>query len=159
LRQLARTASPWPSETTSNHRNTTEETTMNMMNTTARSPFDFRSLLFSGIALAGLTLGTTQVRAADEFAGSPVRKVAVQFGDLNLANAAGVEQLYHRITAAARQVCDNKDSKSLLAQIQARHCVRASIERAVTVVDSPALTALHGVKTGSVNRYAELVKR
>ena len=46
------------------------------------------------------------VHAADKSSDSEPMKKTVKYGDLNLANPQGVEQLYRRIVGAARQVCE-----------------------------------------------------
>lgn len=107
---------------------------------------DLISLAFVAFAgLAGMA-GSNPVLAAD--ANTAPRKMTVQYADLNLSSAQGVEELYFRIVTAADQVCAVPGSKALQHWLQARICTRQSIERAVAAVGLPALTAFHAAKTG-----------
>jgi UrcA family protein len=72
------------------------------------------------------------------------RSITVPYADLNLAEAGGVAVLYHRIEVAATRLCGPRevggpDVDSLAYQ----QCVVAAVERAVSVVDRPTLTAYH----------------
>ena len=86
-------------------------------------------------------------------------KKTVTYGDLNLANRQGIEQLYRRIVGAAQQVCDVFNGRSLQAKEQFSICTKESIARAVSAVDQPALTALHASKTGQPNSTVRLAKQ
>lgn len=119
---------------------------MNPTNTSTR--IDVRSAVLAIFATACLGLISTNSRAADEMPGYEPAKKVVQYGDLNLANSQGVEQLYRRIVGAAKQVCPNGETRSLQAQTQFRICTQQSIARAVAAVAHPALTALYAQKTG-----------
>lgn len=104
---------------------------------------------FGGISLAILAFaGLAGPLSAAEAPDNAPRTLTVHYADLNLSSARGVEQLYSRIAAAARQVCVEPDSKSLKSSIEMRICTNQSIERAVAAVHVPALTALHAAKTG-----------
>ncbi len=66
----------------------------------------------------------------------------VQFGDLNLANPAGVQTLHQRLNAAARRVCDEKLAlkSDMFAKRRARTCQNLAVQRAQATV-----TASRGV--------------
>ena len=115
--------------------------------------------VLAALATACLAGTSTMVHAADESPGSEPMKKTVTYGDLNLANAQGVEQLYRRIVGAARQVCVGLDGRSLIEKEQFSICIKQSIARAVTAVDQPALTALHAIKTGQPESTARLAKQ
>lgn len=85
-----------------------------------------------------LTYAVTPVARADTFTDVP--KIAVKYGDLNLATDAGARTLYRRIATAARQVCPaGEGSRILKLDAMARTCIRESISRAVHEVNSPRL--------------------
>jgi len=131
---------------------------MNPTNTSAR--IDVRSAVFATFAAACLGLISTNSRAADEMPGYEPPKTVVQYGDLNLASSKGVERLYQRIVAAANQVCDTGDTRSLQSKALFRICTEQSIGRAVAAVGHPALTAFYAQKTGRpVNLVAQASKR
>jgi UrcA family protein len=132
--------------------------TMNTTNTSARNYFDARPLILATLAAACLAVASTAVQAAEKSRDSePVK--AVQFGDLNLASPQGVERLYRRIAAAAQQVCDTRQGRSLTAQALDSICTKQSIARAVVAVGQPALTALHAAKTGQPGSAVKLAKQ
>lgn len=114
----------------------------------------------AGIASACLGMGATTGYAADEVPSHEVRTMAVQYGDLNLANPQAIQRLYQRISTAASEVCDSRDHRSLQAFANDRSCKARSIARAVAAVGSPQLTALHAAKTGlPVTNPTELAQR
>jgi len=132
---------------------------MNTTNTSARNLIDVRCLVLATLATACLAVTSPVVHAADESPGSEPMKRTVTYGDLNLANPQGVEQLYRRIVGAARQVCGALDGRSLQEKAQFSICTKQSIARAVAAVDQPSLTALHAVKTGQPGTTAKLAKQ
>jgi UrcA family protein len=124
--------------------------TMNTINT--------RPFILAILAAASLAVASTAVQAAETSRDSePVK--AVQFGDLNLASQQGVERLYQRIVAAAQQVCDSREGRSLQAQALDSICTKQSIARAVAAVGRTALTALHAAKTGQPDSAIKLAKQ
>jgi UrcA family protein len=132
--------------------------TMNTTNTSARNDFDARRLVLAALAFACMTVAATAVQAGEKSRDSgPVQ--AVQFGDLNLASSQGVERLYRRIVAAAQQVCDTRQGRSLQAQALDAICTKQSIAHAVAAVGQPALTALHAAKTGQPGSAVKLAKQ
>jgi UrcA family protein len=133
--------------------------TMNTTHTSARRRIDVRGLVLATLATACLAAASTVVQAADKSPDSEPVKKTVTYGDLNLANPQGVEQLYRRIVGAARQVCDDLDGRSLLEKEQFSICIKQSIARAVAAVDQPALTGLHAIKTGQPESPAKLAKQ
>jgi UrcA family protein len=114
--------------------------------------------VLAALATAFLAVTSTAVHAADTSGSEPTKKT-VTYGDLNLANPQGVEQLYQRVVGAARQVCDSLDGRSLQEKEQFSTCVKQSIARAVATVDQPALTALHSTKVGQPGSMARLAKQ
>jgi UrcA family protein len=74
----------------------------------------------------------------------------VKYGDLDLNNPAGVNQLYVRIRTAAEHVCGPPNHSLELAVQQRRAgCVDQAVAGAVANAHQPALAALHSAKTGA----------
>jgi UrcA family protein len=133
--------------------------TMNTTNITARTNFNARRLVLATLAASCLAAASTVAHAAEQSRGSEAAMKTVQYGDLNLAKPEGVARLYRRIVAAAQQVCDSRQGRSLQAQAQDSICTKESIARAVAAVDQPTLTALHAVKTGQPGGFPKLAKQ
>lgn len=131
---------------------------MNTADTSARNCFDARRLVLATLAAACMAVASTAVQAAEK-PGDSEPVTTVQFGDLNLANPQGVERLYQRIVAAAQQVCDTRQGRSLEAQALDSICTKQSIAHAVAAVGRPALTALHAAKTGQPGSAVKLAKQ
>jgi UrcA family protein len=66
----------------------------------------------------------------------------VRFGDLDITKPAGAQILYHRIQAAAHQVCADYTSRELTRMVAAQTCVNRAIDAAVRKVNAAALTEL-----------------
>jgi UrcA family protein len=133
--------------------------TMNTQNTAIRNRFDVRSLVLTTFATACLAVAATAVHAAEQARDSAPMMQTVMYSDLNLANPQGVERLYRRIVAAAQQVCDSRQGRSLQAQAMDSICTKQSIAHAVAAVGQPALSSLHAVKTGQSDGTARLAKQ
>jgi UrcA family protein len=100
-------------------------------------------LLMAPAALAvGLSLAGASF--AQPAASDPPRQVVVKDGDLNLANAAGVEVLRGRIHFAALQVCGPEpDNRNLADSTSFRQCVgRAQAQAASMVAEAKVGTRL-----------------
>jgi UrcA family protein len=94
----------------------------------------------SGVALLGFT--------ALSFAnGLDLREVTVKFGDLDVSGPPGATVLYHRIRAAAKEVCA-PGYYGLDAEIHLDSCVDHAIGEAVAKVNQPALSAILNAKRG-----------
>ena len=105
------------------------------MNTTLRTKL--YGVLYCAFGAAALcTLAST----AGADIQTPPSKV-VKFGDLNITTPAGAKALYHRIQAAAVEVCPLQMSTLQMTQIQ-RACIDHAIDNAVRSVDSAVLTEL-----------------
>ncbi len=89
-------------------------------------------------------------RAPAHEAESPAK--AVRYSELNLQNAAGVQALYTRLHAAARQVCAAQDGRSLRERTAYGRCVSTSLERAVREVRNDAVLALHNERQNAARR-------
>jgi UrcA family protein len=78
-------------------------------------------------------------------AGSPddVPTAVVKYSEQSLATDEGVQTLYRRITAAARQVCPEASIRSFALQKQVEQCRDQAITRAIRQIDNSRLAALH----------------
>lgn len=97
-----------------------------------------RAVTVLGCLIAAASAASVGVALAGD------RTITVPYADLNLAEAGGVAVLYHRIQVAATKLCGPRelggpDVDSLAYQ----HCVVDAVERAVSRVDRPTLTAYH----------------
>jgi UrcA family protein len=95
------------------------------------------------LAVAGLVASVTG------FAATPavdVPSVSVRYDDLNLSTTAGVDTLYRRISAAARQVCPLGDLRDLQRVLAADRCQAAAVTKAVSEVNNPSLAMLHAAR-------------
>ena len=72
--------------------------------------------------------------------GDGVRQETVRFSDLDLTGSAGAQELYRRITHAARDVCETFSPGGSAVSISNRVCVDRAIAQAVADIDSPLLT-------------------
>ena len=86
-------------------------------------------------------VGNVLLSPAEADEQDPPTKV-VKYGDLNLANAEGVQVLYRRIQAAARDVCPISNSMDLHMLSLQQACVGHAIDEAVNSVNVVALTQL-----------------
>jgi len=93
---------------------------------------------------AGLFLASLPA-AADSF---DPPTVVVKFGDLDVSHPLGATALYHRIRAAAGNVCSSFEQfPGLKGKMQLDACVDKAVGDAVLKVDEPALTAVYNAKT------------
>jgi UrcA family protein len=86
------------------------------------------------------------VASVASFAATPgvdAPSAEVRYGDLDLATTAGVDVLYRRISAAARDVCPDVHSRDLRTVLAAQRCQAAAISKAVSQVNNPSLAMLH----------------
>lgn len=100
-----------------------------------------RSLL---LALASAATFALMAAAPADAAVIHRTSVRVSYADLDIDNQAGAAALLGRIRSAARAVCgDYSGPISLRARAAIRQCENARVEKAVTDVNNPALTALY----------------
>lgn len=93
------------------------------------------------VAFALLSAAAPVLTQATEEASPPTYHV--RFGDLNLDSAAGTEFLYRRIRWGAGIVCRGFEGREISQQTAHNRCEREAIERAVTEVGHPRLTAYY----------------
>jgi UrcA family protein len=117
----------------------------NMNITTTRR---LRGLLVTTL-FAAVASGLASLPAAAA-AGFDPPAVTVNFADLDISQSAGATTLYHRIRAAAQNVCSPFDRPGLRSKMQLDACVDKAVADTVLKVDRPALTAVYDAKTGKI---------
>jgi UrcA family protein len=107
-------------------------------------------MLFAAAAFAFAAMASAPAAAQTEerFA------TRVSYADLNLDNRAGADAMLNRIEWAAREGCEARSGRMTLIDFsRQRTCVRGSVDRAVTYLGHPRVTALHierGGRTGAI---------
>ena len=96
-------------------------------------------------------LATTSAAAASSY---EVATSTVKFSDLNLNTPEDVATLYARIKAAADEVCEPIDSRSIDTFIRVRRCKEQAISRAVADAQSSQLMSFHMATTNQVDAVA-----
>jgi len=109
------------------------------------SASSFRALAF--VAVLGV-LGSAQVLADEP------KSIKVSYADLDLNTQAGALTLYNRIRGAARTVCGFDSGTTLVEHSAWKRCFNGAVDKAVTTVNSPQLTALHQGKSPAVTAMA-----
>jgi UrcA family protein len=95
------------------------------------------------LLLGGLTGVIAGGAAGAAGTDSDAPSVIVKYSETSLASNGGVNELYHRITVAAKQVCPAASIRDLVAQQQVAQCREQAIARAISQIGNPQLAALH----------------
>ena len=95
------------------------------------------------IAVAAAGMLVSFALAAEPSGDFAVPKLEVEYSDLDLTSAQGVQALHRRLMAAAEQVCPHADGRVLQAKAAARECGQQALDHAVRTIGSPELAALH----------------
>ena len=102
------------------------------------------------LAALGLAPATHASPAVDGTSDPAAMTVKVSFADLELSSPAGAKSVLNRIHAAAKTVCGGEPDIRLLERSAIYHsCMKATVERAVASLDSPAVTALNAGEPGA----------
>jgi UrcA family protein len=109
---------------------------------TCTYPTSVRLTVASVFAIVVAGLLTTDASA--ETRSDTVKKVTVNFAELNLDKPAGVEILYKRLRNASASVCGGR--QAIQAYRSAKRCYEAALSQAVNDVNKPLLSQLHGVE-------------
>jgi UrcA family protein len=113
------------------------------------------AVAISSCLLAGAIF--TPLTSLADSGDQPPTKV-VRFADLNLSTRAGAAALYHRITNAAREVCEPlQPPGSVLSSGAWRSCMRTAVATAVHDVAQPLLTAYYDEHEGGANHPRWLI--
>jgi UrcA family protein len=94
-----------------------------------------------------LAAGSFAVDARNIERAAELPRVTVRYTDLNLNTRAGVEALYARLRAAARDVCSVGLRRSLNDVMASKRCYRQTLATAVETIKWPTLSALHRAET------------
>jgi len=113
------------------------------MTTAASKLTAFRRSLAVAGAFATLAVTTASFAAAPS---DEAPSVTVRYDDLNLANASGVDALYHRISGAARAGCPGEYTRDLRVLAGIESCRANAIAKAVREVNNPQLAMVHAAR-------------
>jgi UrcA family protein len=104
-----------------------------------------RSTLKILVSCALAAVFTAPLNALAASAGDPDDRPSrvVAYRDLDLSRDSGVATLYARINSAARRVCEPMDDLLEKLSRDRLNCREDAIARAVSEVNSPALTSYH----------------
>jgi len=97
------------------------------------------------LLLLGSVAGVMAAGAAN--AAEDVPRVAVKYTQESLATNAGVNDLYRRITMAAKAVCPDSSIRELSVLAQVEQCRKEAVTRAIRQIDNPRLAALHASRS------------
>jgi UrcA family protein len=101
--------------------------------------------VLAGVFASPLSALASMISKLDE----PASRV-VRYGDLDLSRDSGVATLYSRINTAARAVCEPLDVMMLKVLRERFDCRQDAVARAVSEVNSPALTSYYLAKTKAI---------
>jgi UrcA family protein len=101
----------------------------------AGSRAKFTALLLGGLA-AVMAVGAAN-------AAGDVPSVSVKYSQESLSTNDGVNNLYRRITMAAKEVCPDASIGDLSALHRVAQCREEAVARAIRQIDNPRLAALH----------------
>jgi UrcA family protein len=104
----------------------------------AGSRVKFASLLLGSLA-GVMAVGAACAASPD----SDVPSVVVKYSEQSLATDGGVNDLYRRITNAAKQVCPEASIRNLSALSRVEACRDQAVARAIRQIDNSRLAALH----------------
>lgn len=110
----------------------------------------FTVKFLASCALAGLFASPLGALASTVSTLDEPQSRVVAYGDLDLSRDSGVATLYSRINSAARAVCEPLDVVMLKLLRESFDCHRDAIARAVSEVNSPALTSYYSAKTKAI---------
>ncbi len=98
--------------------------------------------LIALICGAAASFSSSAAWSADD-ADAALGTVSIHYTRQELQSPEGVRRLYDRLGFAAREVCEYYDSSELPRRHAFQLCVSRSLERAVTQIHDPALSAYH----------------
>jgi len=91
-----------------------------------------------------LVLGGSILSLANAAPPSDVPTAVVKFGDLDATRPAGKEELYRRLTRAARSVCSSLDPSDSAAKRDVeplyKACIDQAVSRSVAQINRPEFT-------------------
>lgn len=100
------------------------------------------SLLLLGSLAGVVALGTASAADIDA-----APSLVVKYSQQSLATDDGVQDLYRRITLAARKVCPEISVRDLSARRQVEQCRDAAVARAIRRIDNSRLAAVYATHT------------
>jgi UrcA family protein len=105
--------------------------------------------VLTSLCVLTASLVCSSAGAADDSTYVPT--ATVRYSDLNLTTEDGIRALYRRLEVASHQVCNSYDDERDLERIAGyRACYDQALTGAVTKLNIPSLTAIHGKQTERV---------
>lgn len=89
--------------------------------------------------LATIVLGLTATCASATKIDAPPTKT-VDFAELDLTTDEGATQLFHRLRAAAKEVCSPMHGNLLMQRYRYHVCVNSALADAIETVNQPLVT-------------------
>jgi len=90
----------------------------------------------------GLSAGAV---LANDLPAAPLQHT-VRFGQLDLTRPAAAEQLYRKLVATSKQVCEPVNGAQARQKYEYRACVSEALANAVAEINQPLLTSLYDTK-------------
>jgi UrcA family protein len=101
------------------------------------------------LAMALLSLSTSAAFASHLQPEQLQQKVS--YAQFDMSQPAAANQLYQKLHAAAKQVCEPFNGAQLRQKADFRACVDETLATAVAAVNKPLLSNVHASKTGGVS--------
>lgn len=105
-----------------------------------------------------MAVGLSGHAAIAQSADEPLQKT-VGFGELDLSKPIAAEQLYVRLNAAAKQVCEPVNGAQVRQKYQYRSCVNETLANAVAEINHPLLTSVYDAKGGSTIKVTRVATK
>ena len=103
-------------------------------------------------AFGALMCGSLSVAAETVEKSVNIANVTVRYADLDLNTSAAIDELYARLRAASRSVCNVGERRSLAEAMAAKSCYAEVLGRAVDETKLPTLAALHRAESERARR-------
>jgi len=103
-------------------------------------------------ALGALTCGSLGVAAETVDRSVNIANVTVRYADLDLNTPAAIDELYARLRAASRSVCNVGERRSLAEAMAAKSCYAQVLGVAVDDTKLPTMAALHRAESERARR-------
>jgi len=94
--------------------------------------------LAAGILIGALGVGTVNAATQDE-----TPSVVVKYADQDLTTQKGLNELYHKLVRASRQVCPDMSTLDLSRERKVLECRDQAVARAIRQINNPQLAAMY----------------
>ena len=94
--------------------------------------------LAAGILIGALGVGRVVAATQDD-----PPSIVVKYADQDLTTQKGLNELYHRLVRASRQVCPEMSTLDLSRERKVLECRDQAVARAIRQINNPQLAALY----------------